>query len=129
MKRIITTILILASLTSCDKFKKGQCQLNLYSSEFIGEGGGDTILWTPEASILLRENVGFKAPRTILNSPYRDENNYVKEQDGLVVYRIDSESKAWMTESELEYPNGDVMGFWYSGNFKCITEVRVKCNK
>ena len=54
MKRILTTILILASLTSCDKFKKGQCQLNLYSSEFIGEGSGDTILWTPEASILLR---------------------------------------------------------------------------
>jgi len=135
MRKLITTIAVLATLISCNKIKTDcGCQANLYGSENIGQNE-----WTEEINELIYENVGVEYDYVTYTLGIPNANtldyfisvtpneSYTCKDDGNVLARIDQVSITSSTNLPHPIYEGFHMGLAHTHEYSREYEVRVEC--
>ena len=145
MKKLILTLAVATTLISCNKADRYKsCQVDVYSSKFIESESK----WSIDATELVLENVGFyrvffnqtngsgimqEAVEYNLTLDPNDSDTYEESQDGLVLYRIDSDYTYQIFDDERPLQEDDYaytpvyIEDIYDGIFERVTEFRVSC--
>ena len=131
MKKILTTILLTATLFSCNKMsKKCDCQVDVY------QGVDENEL------VLIDENIGFREQSTtitnmfgqtstlinwIISSDPSQNESYNINHDGIVLFTVDSEYSYSKIIDDRE--SGDWHPIFINDVIEQTTEFRVNCSK